>query len=75
MDLAVLGARVASCLILHNMGVSDRVMGGNVYARYDPAANLADFSVNVRNPTDLLTTQRLLQRTVLGMVIRAISIW
>ena len=60
MDLAVLGARVASCLILHNMGVSDRVMGGDVYARYDPAANVGDFSVKVRNPTDLLTTQRLL---------------
>jgi Plant transposon protein len=54
------GGQVASCLILHNMGVSDRVMGSDVSARYDPAANVADFSVKVRKPTDLLTSQRLL---------------
>ena len=28
---------VSSCLIMHNMCVSDRVMDGDVYARYNPA--------------------------------------
>ena len=31
---------VSACLIMHNMCVSDRVMGGDVYARYNPANSL-----------------------------------
>jgi hypothetical protein len=36
-DLKGISMRVATCLILHNMCVSDRVMSGDVNARYDPA--------------------------------------
>jgi hypothetical protein len=38
-DLNMIGNRVACCLILHNMCVSDRVME-NVYRTYDPAFHL-----------------------------------
>lgn len=31
-----IGKRVGSCIILHNMNVSDRVMNGDVRATYDP---------------------------------------
>lgn len=33
----LIGERVATCLILHNMCVSDRVMDGNVHAMYKPS--------------------------------------
>lgn len=39
-NLEVMAQRVATCLILHNMCVSDRVMGGDVYATYNPAHSL-----------------------------------
>lgn len=41
-DLKDIAARVGTCMILHNMCVSDRVMGGDVRAVYDPANNLED---------------------------------
>ena len=34
--------RVQTCLILHNMGVSDRVMKGDVTAKYNPAFALGE---------------------------------
>lgn len=39
-NLELISIRVATCLILHNMCVSDRVLKGDVYATYDPAATL-----------------------------------
>ena len=36
----VIRTRVKTCIILHNMNVSDRVMEGDVRARYNPAYNL-----------------------------------
>ena len=42
LDLEKLTNRVACCLILHNMCVSDRVMDGDVHARYKP-----DFSIEL----------------------------
>ena len=39
-DLGTIAMRVASCLILHNMCVSDRVMDGEVYARYKPSVTV-----------------------------------
>lgn len=32
-----ISARVATCIMLHNMKVSDRVMGGDVWATYNPS--------------------------------------
>lgn len=32
-----ISARIATCWMIHNMLVSDRVMDGDVYARYDPS--------------------------------------
>jgi hypothetical protein len=33
---------VSACLIMHNMCVSDRIMDGDVYARYNPAQHYMD---------------------------------
>jgi hypothetical protein len=49
MTLDLVGKRVACCLILHNMCVADRVMDGDVRARYKP-----DNTV-VEDPTPLVT--------------------
>ena len=38
---------VSACLIMHNMCVSDRIMEGNVYARYNPANNVMEDEVDV----------------------------
>ena len=35
-----IGLRIETCLILHNMGVSDRVMDGQVRTMYDPKHSL-----------------------------------
>jgi len=51
MDLNAISDRVTTCLILHNMCVSDRVMG-DVYARYDPA-----FSVEKRKKNAIRVSQ------------------
>ncbi len=40
--LQKIGNIVLACLIMHNMCISDRVMGGNVYAVYDPCYNVDD---------------------------------
>jgi hypothetical protein len=56
-DLYKIAQRVATCLILHNMCVSDRVMQGDVYARYNPTgATEADDSYDI--PEDRETIQR-----------------
>jgi hypothetical protein len=37
MNLDLVMARVKTCLLLHNMNVSDRIMNGDVRAVYDPS--------------------------------------
>lgn len=57
MDLNIIGKRVSTCLMLHNMCVSDRVMG-DVYARYDPAFSVdAEEDELIEQPDDLERVQ------------------
>ncbi len=42
LDLDEIGVRVGTCLILHNMGVSDRIMDNEVRAVYKPSAYVGD---------------------------------
>jgi len=56
-DLDNLGARVAACLILHNMCVSDRVMEGDVHAFYDPSHSVINANVDIENPPNLAQFQ------------------
>ncbi len=42
MAVKTISARIATCMMLHNMLVSDRVMDGDVYARYSPSNSLED---------------------------------
>ena len=60
LDLDSIAAKVSCCLILHNMGVSDRVMDGDVYARYNPC-NKLDLSLlskeKITLPDDLVEVQ------------------
>ena len=61
MELSHIRNMVTASLILHNMCVSDRVMGGDVYARYNPAFNVElekMESKKVRQPHDLKRKQR-----------------
>ena len=44
--------RVATCMILHNMCVSDRVMDGDVRALYNPANSVLDDVAGVEVPPD-----------------------
>ena len=54
MDTELIGVMVSCCLILHNMCVSDRVMDGDVYARYNPAHDLSeDAGEEVEDPVEL----------------------
>lgn len=57
-DLNLISRRVASCLILHNMCVSDRVMHGDVYARYNPMGTTVTDDDKYDNPKDRKTIQR-----------------
>jgi hypothetical protein len=57
LDLKVIGKRVNTCLLLHNMCVSDRVMDADVYARYDPSAAIELKEIVVEHPDDLLNVQ------------------
>jgi hypothetical protein len=54
LDLELVTMRVKSCLILHNMGVSDRVMDGDVTAVYNPTniLLLEGAAEGVRNKSD-----------------------
>jgi hypothetical protein len=63
MKMESIATMIAASLILHNMGVSDRVMNGDVRARYNPANNLQKDNMDengVNQPYDL---QRNQQRT------------
>jgi Plant transposon protein len=66
MNLRLIGLRVAACLILHNMGVSDRVMD-NVRDRYDPAKSVDDFDLVIEMPNDLHEYQRQLPEAQLAV--------
>ena len=57
LDLTTLGNRVNCCLILHNMCVSDRIMAGDVHARYK-ADEGYEGEVEVEAPKDLLDVQK-----------------
>ena len=48
--------RVSCCLILHNILVSDRVMG-SVHERYSPAHSLEELDIEVGQPADLQAVQ------------------
>ena len=56
MDLSLVGGRMASCLILHNMCVSDRVME-DVHARYDPGSTVVEDEQLIEYPNDLQEKQ------------------
>jgi len=56
-DLVSMSKRVGCCMILHNMCVSDRVMAGDVRARYKPSNHLDEYSVIVDDPDDLHQVQ------------------
>jgi hypothetical protein len=60
-DIKKVGDRVATCFILHNMNVCDRVMGGDVRASYDPKKGLEIeekfVAENVVQPSDLAKMQ------------------
>ena len=49
MELKAIAAMVATCLILHNMCVSDRIMEGDVRARYNPANSLEEEEEEIIN--------------------------
>ena len=58
MDPELIGVMVA-CLILHNMCVSDRIMDGDVYARYNPAEDLSeDEGEVVEDPPELIELKK-----------------
>ncbi|CAJ1969827.1 unnamed protein product [Cylindrotheca closterium] len=50
-NVDTIAKRVRTCLILHNMTVSDRVMNGDVNARYDPSASVQHTAVHVNGDT------------------------
>ena len=65
-NLQQIGKRVAACLILHNMCVSDRVMDDNPRSRYNPSAQvpidvefrkLKNNPINIQYPPDLKDIQ------------------
>jgi hypothetical protein len=55
-ELKDISKRVATCLILHNMCVSDRIMG-DVRATYNPAHGVAEVDISVEMPDDLAERQ------------------
>lgn len=55
-NLPLVGEQMASCLILHNMCVSDRVMG-DARAKYDPANSVLEERLVIEYPNDLLERQ------------------
>lgn len=58
MVLPLVGTRVACCLILHNMCVSDRVMNGDVRATYRPDNTVVELETNhLSQPDDLEAVQ------------------
>ena len=59
LNLETISNRVNTCLLLHNMCVADRVMSGDVRARYNPDANVAAGEIIVEHPDDLEEVQAL----------------
>jgi hypothetical protein len=57
LDPKLIGIRVAACLILHNMGVSDRVME-DVRAPYNPVKSVEDFELDMEAPADIHDYQK-----------------
>ena len=53
-----IGRRMSTCLLLHNMCVSDRVMDGDVRAWYDPSNSFDCPDTEVGQPDDLERVQR-----------------
>jgi Plant transposon protein len=66
LDPKLIGIRVAACLILHNMGVSDRVME-DVRARYNPVKSVEDFELDMEAPDDIKDYQKLLPSAQLAV--------
>jgi hypothetical protein len=57
-NLTDISNRVAACLILHNMLVSDRIMDGDVNARYNPANSLEeDLDISVAQDEQTVALQ------------------
>jgi hypothetical protein len=58
-DLTIIGAKVATCMILHNMCVSDRIMEGDVWALYNPTNVVVEPNnkTTITNPPDLRQKQ------------------
>jgi Plant transposon protein len=56
-NLEQIGNRVTACIILHNMGVSDRVMDGDPRAVYDPMNSFESPNTTIENPNDLVDFQ------------------
>ena len=66
MKMESIAAMMAALLILHNMGVSDRVMEGDVRARYNPANSLDEDNTDendIRQPYDLRMRQEVTHTT------------
>ena len=58
MDLNDIAKRAGTCMILHNMCVSDRIMDGDCRARYNPAASIdEEEDLAVESPGDLEEVQ------------------
>jgi hypothetical protein len=58
LDPKLIGIRVAACLlILHNMGVSDRVME-DVRAQYNPVKSVEDYELDMEAPDDIHDYQK-----------------
>ena len=57
MKLTNIANMVASCIILHNMCVSDRIMDGNVHAIYDPSQGIGLEGEEINYPSDLNVVQ------------------
>ena len=54
-ELSNITKRMNTCLILHNMGVSDRIMDNDVYATYNPSFGLSIPTERPnREPADLV---------------------
>jgi hypothetical protein len=61
-NLTDISNRVAACLILHNMLVSDRIMDGDVNARYNPSHCLEEVDLPVDQDEQTLALQETIPR-------------
>ena len=65
-NLKDITARLACCMILHNMCVSDRVMDGDVNARYDPSNSVEAPQTAVAQSQEAMAQQAPLQAQHVG---------